>query len=104
MKTYILKYAVYNSIDFPAGTTVKITDDYWEGNDNLNTGFTVVKGKLKGVKGSVANGLNVYLLDDTDKNRKMFAQFQSAIKKLEGDINLLNKKWDDVPAANLTIK
>ncbi len=58
MKTYILKYDVYNNSDFPAGIIVTITNDYWGKKDDSNTGFTVVEGELKGGKGCVANGLN----------------------------------------------
>ena len=102
MKTYILKYDVYNSLDFQKGTIVKITDDYWGSSSNdANTGFTVVKGKLKGKKGCVADGLKNHLLDDTIKNRMIFKQFEEAKKRLRVAISKINKRWDDLPVAKI---
>lgn len=101
MKTYILKYDVYNNTNFPAGTIVIITDDYWGKKDELNTGFTVMKGKLKGYQGSVANGLKEYLLDNTSENRNAFKEFQHEKKKIKADENSLNKRWNALLTAKI---
>lgn len=104
MKTYILKYDVYNNEDFPAGTIVTITDDYWgKGSNKENSGFTVIEGKLKGKKGCVADGLHGYLLDNTNENKKLFTEFQNESRKLKDAINVLNKKWNDLPSAILPL-
>lgn len=103
MKTYILKYDVYNFITFPKGTVVKITDDYWGGgsSDQKNTGFTVTKGKLKGQKGNVADGLNGWLLENTVENRKLLSEFKSKEKSLNISINSLNRAWNKIKAVVL---
>lgn len=102
VKTYILKYPVHNNIEFPKGTIVTITDDFWgKGGNDLNTGFTVAEGKFKGEKGCVANGLNEYLLDDNAKNRKLVEKFEGERKKLHNGITELNKKWDALPTSKL---
>jgi len=101
MKRYILKYDVYNNVDFPKGTTVIITDDYWGDKRNDSTGFTVIKGKLKGEKGCVADGLNGWLLDDTPENKKLIKNHENEITKLENSIKRLNKKWDSLPTVKI---
>lgn len=95
-KTYILKYDVYNSISFEQGTIVKVIDPDWE--------FEVVEGELKGERGNIADGLNGWLLEDTTKNRKLFANFKSEIRKLQDALKSENKKWDELPAAVLPLK
>jgi len=90
MKTYILKYDVYNNIDFPKGTIVKVNDWKWE--------FEVMEGKLKGEKGHIADGMNGFLLEDIIENRKLFKEFTAEQKKLEDAVNSLNKKWNALQA------
>lgn len=102
MKTYILKYTVCNNVDFPMGTIVKITDDYWgSGHNSKNTGFTVVEGKLKGQKGCVADGLKGYLIEDTSVNRSLIKGYQIATEKLEQEMDKLDKKWHSVPTVKV---
>lgn len=103
MKTYILKYDVINIDDlFPAGIIVKITDDYWGNtNNDKNTGFTVVSGKLKGQKGCVVNGLEGWLLENTETNRKIFKEFAENIKKLTKSLEAEEKAWEKIPTAIL---
>ncbi len=102
MKTYILKYDVHNFINFPMGTIVTITDDYWgKGHNDSNTGFTVVNGKLKGEKGYVSNGLNGYLLDNNSENKELIKEYKVAMKKLKVVKKDLNKKIDLLPTVKL---
>lgn len=102
VKTFILKYNVLNNDNFPKGTVVKITDDYWGGSsDKKNTGFTVTQGKLKGKKGCVVDGLEDCLLDNTRENRKAVADFKKQISNLESEIQKLKKDWDKMPTAKL---
>ena len=97
MKTYILKRPVYNSIDFPLGTIVKLLQE-----DHYN--FVVVGGKLKGLKGCVADGLNGWVIDNTSKNKKALSIFVKTKKKLHSDIISLNKQWDKLPTSKLSIQ
>lgn len=97
MKKYILKYTVHNSIEFPAGTTVKLIDS-----EHYN--FVVVKGKLKGKKGCVADGLNGWLFEDTTDNRKSFEQYRKTKKKIEDSLKELNKYWNKLPTASVSKK
>lgn len=102
MKTYILKYDIYNNIDFPKGTIISITDDYWrKGHNDLNTGFTVVSGKLKGEKGCVSAGLNGYLFDNTIENKKLIKNYKSEIKMINRSLKELDKKFDSLPTVKL---
>jgi hypothetical protein len=93
MSTYILKYNVYNSIDFPKGTIVKIIDPKWE--------FEVVKGKLKGQRGNIADGLNGWLLENTTENALLFNNFMSEEKKLHDAIRDLNERWELLPTVDV---
>ena len=103
MKTYILKYPVHNEHEFPIGTIVTITDDYWgNGNEELNTGFTVVEdGPMKGMKGCVADGLNGYLLENTPENHWEVRDFFSRKAELNRQIEKLNQEWDQLETAKL---
>ena len=102
MKTYILKYEVCNTVDFPIGTVVKITDDYWGNNTNdVNTGFTVVSGKLKGEKGYVADGLNGWLIENTITNRKLIKSLLSQSVKFQKEGNKLQKIIRGIKPAKL---
>ncbi len=87
MKTYILKRAVYNDIDFPIGTIVKINDPKWE--------FEVVEGKLKGEKGHIADGVKGYIVDDTKENRTLikrcFEQEKTLLKQLKQNTKQIEK-------------
>ena len=102
MKKYILKLNVYNHIDFPLGTIVKITDDYFGAGGDKNTGFTVLEGKLAGEKGCVADGLEGYLLEDTPENRKLVQNFKKKSRKLAVASEKLNTDYDNIPIAILT--
>jgi hypothetical protein len=96
MKTYILKYDVYNSIDFPKGTIVKqINEKFYK--------FEVVEGDLKGEKGDIADGLSGWLLEDTPENRKILADFLNEKERIEAQIKDLNKRWGDLPAAVINL-
>ena len=100
MKTYILRLPVFNENDFPKGTIVKITDDYWGKNkSNPNTGFTVIEGELKGKKGCVADGLLGYLLDDTLENRHLIKVLQDEQENIKFLYEQLQKRWDELPKA-----
>ena len=96
-KTYILKRSVYNNLDFLVGIIVVITDDYWgaSGSDT-NTGFTVVKGKLKGEKGCVADGLFGYICDNTEKNRRAIKNIVDTEKKLIKSIKENDKRFNKI--------
>lgn len=100
MKTYILKYEVSNHIDFPTGTIVTITDDFF-GVTDRNTSFTVVEGELKGEKGCVADGLEEWLIEDTPKNRKLVEGFLEKASHIHSLMENLEKEWDLVPTAKL---
>lgn len=93
MKTYILKYDVYNNIYFPKGTIVKVIDPKCE--------FEVVEGKLKGKRGNIADGLNGWLLEDNSNNRLLFNDFISESKRLEKAIKDLDKKWGKLPTVKV---
>ena len=93
MNTYILKFDVYNDIDFPKGSIVTVIDPKWE--------FEVVEGRLKGEKGNIADGLNGWLLEDTHENRMLFKEFTAIAKKLESDIKRLDKEWESLPTVNV---
>lgn len=93
MKKYILKQTVYNNIDFPRGTIVKVNDPKWE--------FEVVSGKLKGQKGNIADGVNGWLLEDTPDNRKLVKEFNDKLKSLKKERSDLYKNWDKIPTAKL---
>lgn len=101
MKTYILKYDIHNNVRFPAGTIVKITDDYWGGNDESNTGFTVAEGELKGKKGHVVNGLDGWLLEDTKENRKAVKNLYDKQKEIEKMQNTMREQYDNLKTAKL---
>lgn len=92
MKKYILKYPVYNNIDFPAGTTIELLNE-----EHYN--FIVTEGKLKGEKGGVADGLEGWLLDDTIENRKLFKKFEDSKEKLDASRKILIKKWSALPTS-----
>ena len=77
MKTYILKTAIYNNIDFPIGTIVKVNNPKWE--------VEVVEGKLKGEKGHIADGVKGFIVDDTEENRVLIQQC------IEHDENLIKQ-------------
>jgi len=85
-KTYILVRPVYNNLTFPVGTIVKITDDYW-GKDNSdneeNTGFTVVSGKLKGERGCVVDGLDGWLLENNKTNMLLIKNYVRKVENLK---------------------
>lgn len=102
-KTYILKHNVYNSIEFPVGTIVKITDDYWgkRSHNEPNTGFTVVKGKLKGEKGCVSEGLDGWLLDNTAQTRAILKDHKKRESDLKKQLTKLDKEWDAIKTAKL---
>ena len=93
MNTYILKFDVYNDIDFPKGSIVTVIDPKWE--------FEVVEGRLKGKKGNIADGLNGWLLEDTIENRKLFKEITLKVKKLESAIKRLDKKWRVLPTVRV---
>lgn len=101
MKTYILKFDVNNTGIFPAGTVVKVTDDYWKDGNWKNTGFTVVEGKLKGEKGCVINGLQNWLIPDTPENREKILDLIAKQKEIEKAQQSLNKEWDTLETADL---
>ncbi len=88
-ETYILKNDIYNHIDFPRGTIVKVNDWNWE--------FEVVKGKLKGEKGHIADGMNGHLLENNIKNKKMIKRFQDTEKKIQKDLRDLYGVMHSVP-------
>jgi hypothetical protein len=77
METYILKRPIYNQIDFPIGTIVKINDPNWE--------VEVVEGELKGKKGHIADGVERFIIDDTEENRALIQQY------IEHDENLMKQ-------------
>ena len=90
MKTYILKDDVYNDIDFPKGTIISlINEEYYH--------FVVTKGKLKGQKGGIADGLNGWLLENTVENRNLVKQFCSEEKRLIKELETLSKNWAKIP-------
>jgi len=93
MKTYILKRDVYNNIDFPKGTVVKIIDPKWE--------FEVSEGKLKGERGNIADGLNGWLLENTPENKKLLKEYLEETKHLELSIKKLDKKWSSLPTVKV---
>lgn len=88
-----MKYEVINTITFPIGTIVKVNDPAWE--------FQVVKGKNKGIKGHLANGLDGWLIENTDENRKMLNQFNKESKQLSKAIKSLNERWDKISTVKL---
>lgn len=105
MKTYILKRVVYNDDEFPIGTIVTITDDYWEnGNNDKNTGFTVVEGELEGKKGCVANGLDGWLADDTKANRSLIQQCIEHMKDIKNQLKRNTELIDSIPNSALIEK
>ena len=85
MKTYILKREVYNSIDFPIGTIVKVNDPEWE--------FEVVEGELIGIKGYIADGMEGWIVDDTNENR---ALIQQCIEHGENLTKQLRQNYDRI--------
>lgn len=93
MKKYILKYDVYNNIDFPKGTIVKVIDPKWE--------FEVTEGKLNGKRGNIADGLNGWLLEDTPENRLLFNEFKEEERRLNKAIKKLNKNWEKLPTVKV---
>lgn len=93
MNTYILKFDVYNDIDFPKGSIITIIDPKWE--------FEVVEGRLKGERGNIADGLNGWLLEDNPENRMLFKDFTTKSKKLESAIKRLDKKWRSLPTVKI---
>ena len=93
MNTYILKFDVYNDIDFPKGSIVTVIDPKWE--------FEVVEGRLKGKRGNVADGLSGWLLEDTLENRMLFKNLISKVKQLESAVNRLDKEWESLPTVNV---
>lgn len=98
MKTYILKRSVYNNVDFPIGTIVTITDDYWgNGNNNKNTGFTVAEGELKGEKGCVADGLDGWLVDDIEENRTLIQRYIEQEENLEKQLDQNAERIENIP-------
>jgi hypothetical protein len=104
LTTYILKYTVSNEDYFIAGTVVTITDDYYsDKEDNPNTGFTVAEGELKGKKGHVADGLQGWLLENTEENRKEFNAIQDESRRLQGLIDALYQRWHEIPNALLPV-
>lgn len=105
MKTYILKRSVYNNEDFPIGTIVTITDDYWgKGSNDKNTGFTVVEGELKGKKGCVADGLDGWIADDTEENRALIQQCIEHDENLKKQLKQNAKRIDNIPNSALAEK
>lgn len=100
MKTYILKYEVFNRINFPVGTIVAITDDYYR-SSNRNTSFTVVEGELKGEKGCVADGFEGWLIEDTPENRKLVEDFLTKSFHIKLLMLNLQDEWKEVPTAIL---
>lgn len=101
MKIYILKYEVSNHIDFPIGTVVTITDDYFGKGTSRNTSFTVVEGKLKGEKGYVADGLEGWLIEDNPENRKLLKKFSEKASHINSLMKNLESEWGEVPTAIL---
>lgn len=96
-KTYILKYAIYNGSPriFLAGLIVEVIDPKWE--------FRVVKGKMKGMRGNIAGGLNGYLVDNTVQNRNLFKRLSIKANKLHAELDKLDKKWSSVKSVKLAI-
>ena len=92
-KTYLLKYPVHNGITFPIGSVVvPISGERY---DN----FKVVSGKYKGKKGCVANGLDGWLIENTETNRLKLQMFLNKKVYYEHKIKELNQKWIKIKAA-----
>lgn len=83
MKTYILKRPIYNHIDFPIGTVVKVNDPKWE--------VEVVEGELKGEKGHIADGVEGWIVDDTEENRTLI---QRCIEQEENLKKQIQQNWE----------
>ena len=96
-QTYILKYSVYNGDErnFLAGLIVEVIDPEWE--------FRVVKGKMKGMRGNIADGLNGYLIENTIQNRNLFKRLSIKANKLHAELAKVDKKWNSVKSVKLEI-
>lgn len=88
MKTYILKYDIYNDTTFPKGTIVKVNDWQWE--------FEVTEGKLKGQKGHIADGMDGWLIENTPEMKTMVKDYFAAAKKIDLKIKELNQMWGKI--------
>lgn len=93
MKTYILKHPVYNDIDFPIGTVIRLID--------LNK-FEVIEGKLNRKIGEVADGLQGWLIDDTEENRKTIKSFFKRKSEIEKQMAALDKELESLEPAIIT--
>lgn len=93
MKTYILKRAVYNDIEFPIGTIVKINDPKWE--------FEVAEGKLNGKKGHIADGVKGFVIDDTEENRTLIQQYLDQEENLMKQIRKNHERLVNIPNAKV---
>lgn len=99
MKTYLLKYPVYNSVDFPTGTVVKILD---VGGKSNNGKFEVMEGELDGEKGEVADTpLTKWLVENTTENRRKLLNLIDKKRLLEEQIEELNNEWENTPTVIL---
>lgn len=96
MKTYILKYGVYNEITYPMGTIIKPLKGKVAKSGGWTYTFQVVEGPLKGKKGTIAGGLNGWVLENTPKNRKLVRTYQKRNAQIDKEITKMNNEWYDV--------
>lgn len=89
MKTYILKRPIYNNIDFPIGTVIKVNDPKWE--------VEVVEGELKGEKGHIADGVEGWIVDDTEENRALIQQCIEHEENLMKQLKQNSERISNIP-------
>lgn len=93
-KQYILTRPVYNTIDFPIGTVVKECTA-------IMKCFEVVKGKLKGQRGGIADGLSGWVCDDTPTNRKLIKEYLNKVKEFNKqekmNAKIINNMMNNIP-------
>lgn len=97
MKTYILKYPVYNDIDYPRGTIVKLLDRQ----HTHYPSFEVVEGPLKGKIGGLADGLDGWLIEDTVENIRLLKIFENEEMELSILMDAVIKRWEDMPTVEV---
>lgn len=94
MKTYILKYPVYNTIDFPEGTIIELINERM-------ANFKVIEGNLNGEKGFVANGLDGWLIENTHENVDKINQLITRRNAILEEGEKINEEWESIKPAKL---
>jgi hypothetical protein len=86
---YFLKYPVYNSVDFPAGTKVKLIEH------RGYTSFIALDGEFKGQQGDIVGENQIdWFIEGTPANLEKMQVLMRVKKELQGKIDQLNKLYE----------